>query len=282
MQTINKLKYKSYNKFWQQNAESIDKISQKLEKEIIAFEKESQSVNSFLNSIEISLDSLCSIYSAFNTIAGRDYILKLKAVISKQKRLLTNGHNKFDTIFYLLDRINKLKKESLQAFPALKHDHTNIDNKALFIKPDSNKTSIINKKSFKWITFKRNGSWFITPYKDKFHIKANQTNQVSQNSSAEKKVFYRRKKYTVIDLFSISYKTHYTEPEIYLNIDNSEYFYSIDMFGKTFMANNNFVKKSIHRFKKRSTISQGYVRFAGQRYIYLENQHAILNQPVLS
>lgn len=263
----------TYNTFWQTNLETIDKITQKLEKKILELDNKSVKINNFFKELETEIDTLCSIYSCFNTFAGKGYILKLKAILTNQMQHFKSANMKFDTIYFLIEKINALRNNNFENFPVLKHFDTKTP-ETIPEKTIESPTNVIKwnheNAAFKWISFKRNGSWFIIPYNTKLYIQAKFAEYNTDNKD-NPFILYNNTKYQVTDLFAKANTIYKSEAKIFICLNNKSECFSADKIGKVFISNKNFISMKTKKFNINSSLAEGYIKFCGKRYILLKS-----------
>ncbi|MFH0977527.1 MAG: hypothetical protein V1874_17245 [Spirochaetota bacterium] len=272
MDTNKNYPYIKYNDFWQNSLQRLESIIKNVEQNLNNLERKYCEFDEFYDKIITEVDILASIYSSHNNLKGRDYILKLKALLSSYQKRYTHKGIDFKVINFLNTKINLLREQSFENFPQMEH--------SVLLYKDISGTSEIHEKSkdilkfsklkssakFKWITFSRNGSWFVSQY-DKFQIveqKADETNNSIIKIKSDGKFI------SVTDLLSHSLKNKKEKINSFLVIklrDNLAC-YAVSRLGKIIMADKDFIAPNLKSIIK-NKISPGKFRIFGKNHIYL-------------
>ena len=85
MNSDSEYKYVKYNDFWQNSYQRLDDITKSLERDFFDLEKRHFGSDSIYENIITKIDILSSIYSSLNNLHGREYLLKLKALMKDIK-----------------------------------------------------------------------------------------------------------------------------------------------------------------------------------------------------
>ncbi|RPI92190.1 MAG: hypothetical protein EHM32_09470, partial [Spirochaetales bacterium] len=150
--------YDKHREFWQNGLQVIEEISASLESSIALLEKKYSDFDSLYDEAMDRIESLASIYAGVNTLHGREYVLRLKALMREyRKRYSLEGIN-FNALYYLHSRIKELRDTSFSEFPRMDHSPDESNTRAAV----TGHTLTIKHQ---WVTFERNGSYFIMPYR---------------------------------------------------------------------------------------------------------------------
>ena len=152
--------YRDYGDLWNFNLQKIEQIHQRVEESIRDLESSYAGFEARYADLDHQLGILSSIYAGYNTIAGLEDVMKLKALLRTYRERYTREGMDFDLVHSLMARIADARSASFESFPALSHDGTVVASGH----PD-NVLKDYSGKKFKWITFERNRSWFIVPYR---------------------------------------------------------------------------------------------------------------------
>ena len=263
-----KAKLLQYNNFWQNNLQSIDEISKELEVYLYRLEKRYSDFDSTYDYITNQINTLTSIYSSYNNLLGRDYLLKLKSLLKDYRKRHSYEGIDFNTIYYLHSKFDEQREKSFQNFPELTHkyDITEIPTE------DSYKKLNLDDAAYKWITFHRNGSWFITSFKS-IQIVTYEDADVSNKDVSTKSVKMIKindKKYDVIDIFSQFPLKKDERPDYILIIRKHNIIkcFAATRIGKRIFAERDFISLNLKPIEKTS-ISPGRIRLFGKNHLYL-------------
>lgn len=149
--------HQRYRDFWQNNLQAIDEISSSLDRSLSSLEKRYADFDALYEEIMDQIDVLASIYAHYETLAGREYLLRLRALLREYR--FTHSHRAidFNAIFYMQAKVRELRDRCFEDYPRIARGAA---------PRDTGSRSAISGPAtrFRWITFERSGSWFIVPY----------------------------------------------------------------------------------------------------------------------
>jgi hypothetical protein len=257
--------YHDYGDLWNFNLQKIEQIHQRIEESIRDLENSYAGFESRYADLDHQLDILSSIYAGYNTITGLEDIMKLKALLRTYRRRYTREGMDFDLVHSLMTRISDARSVSFESFPALSHDSTAVACK----RPDTVLKDYSGKK-YKWITFERNRSWFIVPYRS-IEIKRSSGFPVISveepdiiNVDIDGRVVRSR------DIF-IKSPDRPEKPRYILMINGDRNNLAAGNLGREIFSDHDFISPMIKPFKKASSnaLSPGRVRLFGRNHILL-------------
>jgi hypothetical protein len=273
METNNNYKYLKYNDFWQNSLQRLEGITKNIEQNFNHLEKQYYNFDKFYNEIITEIDILASIYSSHNNLQGKEYILKLKALLTHYKKRYSHEGIDFNIIHFLNTKINKLREISIKQFPKMEHSYSvseDISDENDNIDPNIQRyNELKNSSKYKWITFQRNGSWFITQC-SKFQIIREEEPQLPDSNEAKINIKYEDSVLPVTDIFSGFRRNKKEQIKLFLiiKLKNKLKCYAVNKLGKVVMADTDFITPHLRAFEK-SKISSGRFRIFGKNHIYL-------------
>lgn len=196
---INYQEYQHYRNFWQNNLQKIEEITQLIEKSLSKLEKKYADFQSIYDEISNRIDMLSSIYSHYNSLLGLEYLLKLKAVMRDYRKRYTHEGINFNLIYYIHTKIIELRNKSFEEFPKLKHKQGHSS-------PKHRARDIAEALPYKWITFQRNGSHFITPFDEVTIIDFKEVHEIYTDECYQMHIKVDTVESDVTDLLAISLK----------------------------------------------------------------------------
>lgn len=257
--------YFDYGDLWNYNLQKIEQIHQRIEESIRGLEDSYAAFESRYADLDRQLDILSSIYAGYNTITGLEDIMKLKALLRSYRERYTREGMDFDLVYSLLSRISEARSVSFESFPALSHGST---------AGGPARSDIVLKdysgKKFKWITFERNRSWFIVPFRS-IEIKRSSGFPVVSveepdfiNVSIGGCVVRSR------DIF-IKSQDEPEEPRYILMIDGEQNNLAAGRIGREIYSDHDFITPMIRPYKKAcpNALSPGRIRLFGRNHILL-------------
>jgi hypothetical protein len=273
MNTNNEYKYIKYNDFWQNNFQKLDDITKTLERDFYNLEKKYVDFDSIYDGIITKIDILASIYSSLNNLHGREYLLKLKAFIIDLKKRNLYKETDFKTIHFLNSKVKELREQSYDKFPKLNHSRYLYKDLSNDVSIDINKdvqryNKLKKSAAYKWITYYRNGSWFITPFNRIQIIRPDDADISKDNKLSIKLKNSNIKNINITDIFR-NY-TNGKDIKFYLAIEYNKELrsFATERLGRIIMSDRNFISSALTAFH-RSHISPGRFRIFGKNHIYL-------------
>lgn len=270
-------KYFKYNEYWQNSLQRLDSIAKDLERKFFKLEKKYLDFDKIYNEIITEIDILSSIYASHNNLKGKSYLLKLKALLNNYKKRYTHEGINFRLINFLYLKINKLREQSFEEFPKMEHSHflfkeiSDEDTQEVLNGNIKKYKNLKENAKYKWLTYKRNNSWFIVPFK-KFHIIKAEEAKTFHDTDKIITISYQDNLIPVIDKFSRFVKDKKEQIKFFLitenNNNNNLKCFAIYKFGRIIMADKDFVIPGLKAFTK-SKISAGRFRIFGKNHIYL-------------
>jgi hypothetical protein len=257
--------FRDYGDLWNYNLQKIEQIHQRIEESIRGLETGYAVFEARYADLDHQLDLLSSIYAAYNTISGLEDIMKLKAVLRTYRERYTREGMDFDLVHSLMARISDARGESFESFPALSHDSTGgTAGLSAEVRRD------YSGKKYKWITFERNRSWFIVPYRSIEIKKSSGFPVVSVedpcfiNVNVEGRIVRSR------DIF-VRTLDGPEKPRYILMIDGEHNNLAAGSLGREIYSDHDFITPMIRPFKKASSnaLSPGRIRLFGRNHILL-------------
>lgn len=254
--------YELYRNFWQSNLQSIHQISKELERTMIELERRSADFDECYETIESKLTTLHAIYRSYATIDGDEYILKLKALVADHRAQIERQTVSFNVIHFLLDKIRTYESEKIGRFPGAEYAKRKIGYKPIPL-------TLAENARFKWISFMRNGSWFLARY-DRAQILP--ASSVQTSDALPSSILYEGNEYPVRDLLSASSPEPVTSPACFVIIEHDGVCcFAADRTGRRIIAGGDALSKKIEPFSSENSCARGFVRIAGTRYILLRD-----------
>jgi len=257
--------YQKYREFWQNSLQGIDDITISLEKTLLFLETKYHDFDLIYSEILCQIDILSSIYSSNNNLLGKDYLLKLRSMLKNYKKRYTQDGINFNAIHYIHSRIVELRKKSFEQFPRFNHSIS------LGFPTNEREIPFTNyNQPFKWITFFRNGSWFITNYNEVKIIEFESIKTILRDEHNKLYIKIDDKIHHIKDMFFSSSGDEKKKLNFLIIIkqDNRIECYAATQIGKRILANNEFIAHLLKPYKTIS-ISPGKIRIFGKNHIYL-------------
>lgn len=257
------MEYSQYREFWQDNIEKLDEVVHRIEGSFFRLEKKYNEFDSIYDELLKQIDLLISMYSCFNNLLGIDYLMKLKSLLHDYRKRYTHEGISFNVIYYLHAKMIELRDSSFSNFPALPHAE----------KPAAVAGTIRAAPvdaPFKWITFRRNGSWFITRFDAVHIIRFEDAEQDISETDEQMFIRHDGKRIRVEDLFSRYVKSGWEKPDCYIIVDrrNERRCYVASSPGRRIYSRNDIFDKKMKSVREDSMM-KGFLRIFGKNHIVL-------------
>lgn len=249
----------AYRSFWEANLQKVEEIASHLEKKLLALERKQKTEMERYQELERLLDFLLSIYSSYNCFKGREYLLKLKACLSKYSDQTRNESVRFDILHYLLAKAKEHTSRGFDEFPRMKHEYRcelSQNNKAA-------KTPVL---PFRWIAFRSAARWFIAPYNE-LHIIGITEAMIREDSGKAYLAFGGKK--IPINNYPPVHQRSTDEIRCYLIITEggSTTCYAASETGRKISASRDVITP---RLKVYSLAQKKYIRLFGRNHIFID------------
>ena len=254
--------YELYREFWQSNLQTIHHISKELERNLIELERRSAGLEDCYAVIESKLDTLNAIYRSYATLEGDEYVLKLKALVADHRSSFDKQKVSFNIIHFLLDRIREYETEKLSRFPATERAERKIGYRPIPL-------TLAENARFKWISFERNGSWFLARYDTARIVPASRTFYKTDPRRGVCIMTDEGVTRDVRDIFASTPGASESPASFVITSSGSESCFAADRVGKRIIASRDVLQAKTEPFGEKSSFAEGFVRIAGKRYILL-------------
>ncbi|HSV96521.1 MAG TPA: hypothetical protein VLM75_06235 [Spirochaetota bacterium] len=254
--------YEKHREFWQNGLQVVEEVSASLESSLALLEKKYADFDSLYNEAMDRIDTLAAIYAGVNTIQGREYVLRLKALMREYKNRYSLEGINFNALYFLHSKIKDLRNTSFSGFPSL--DHSSCDRDA-----GAAVTGQTITVKHRWVTFERNGSCFIVPY-DRLEIieyrKADLRNDPGMNGFS---LHRDGAPLEVRDIFA-STTSAKTRPAFFVivGLDGIPACYAASGIGKKILSRRDIISPAL-RNVSRGGLSRGSLRLFGRNHLFI-------------
>ena len=252
-----------YRDHWQQVIDRLQDMNHVINSNIRDMEQQYLVFDKLYKAVIQDIDILSSLYSSYNSIEGREYILRLRALLQSYRERYTTEGIDFTLIDRLIGKISALRDKSISNFPALHHEEpAGIEKEGIL--PE------YREHPFRWLTFSRNRSWFITPYRvlDHVNIDAFKIEDISRDHVIEVSIEERR--FEAEDLLPKP-SGKIIAPKIIIIIDEGRRCYAADSVGQKVYATEDIIMPLVKGFHVKHELSPGRVRFMGRNHIFIKD-----------
>jgi len=247
-----------YQRFSDDNQKLISDLISKIKIIIEEMENSGEEQNKKIDQLFTSININNAVLTHFKKTEGIELIQKLRAVTEKYRRNCRDNSQLLDSAEHLLFKLDRFKTVLFQTVDT-EHLIETEPQIAEIKYPESG----IQDLPFKWITFNRNHSSFITDFTD---IKI-----LDYKSIPEKGIDYINYKgnnLTVTDLMK-SPDGRTITPEKIIILDSGERVFAADHTGKEIRAAKDFLISLIQPLDFQSSHYAGRVRLFGTRYLVI-------------
>jgi|GEM_PF-1035276 hypothetical protein len=210
-------------------------------------------VEELIRLAEISI----TIHGQYTDITGDEEILKLKSLLAALKRHALTDKIHIQTAAYLTAKIDRLIHS---AFESIDPELVKNKHKDCAMYPQN-----AGELKFKWITFTRNGSWFIVPYHTLEVIEPDPGSLFSDGS----RYFIKTAEGSceIADMMS-SPAAEFRLPAYLLRIDGADFCYASDFNGREIHASADIISPLVKPITEHTECAySGRVRIFGTRYL---------------
>lgn len=262
---INTNDYALYREYWENTKDIITSVSNKMESRLIELEKQSLQFDQVYHEIESALSTLSSLYAKTGTTAAQDFLLKMRTHIREHRSQIGKQKVAFNVIHFLHEKIRAYDESRFSSFPDIR-SLSDIETVSV------TRCSYHNEDyPYKWFSFHRNGSWFLTRYDSLNLVPYRIVPYSATNYDAANIIEYDGERYPVTDLFSRSNGIQSPDPSLYVIIKHNcrTYCFAADRKGKRVLARKDFISRKVTPFSEHVSKADGFVSLAGVRYIHL-------------
>jgi hypothetical protein len=263
--TITDTDYQIYRDYWENNRKLFSSLANSLEKKLVELEKQSYQFDDTYREIESALSTLSSLYSKCGSSLVNEFLLRIRSHVKDHRTEIGKQKIAFNIIHFLYEKIRLFEEEKFSSFPSIEAPTEDTPRETI-IRPIHHD----EKASFKWISFQRNDSWFLSSYKTLDIVPYRIAPFVPDTGGPDNIIEYNNAKYFVEDIFSSSSANPPVDPSYYIIInDAAERCFAADKKGRRFLSSHDFISKKIEPFHSRINRAKGFVTIAGIRHIYL-------------
>ncbi len=284
--------YSAYGEIWSYNLQRLDELQEELTRRLKDLEERYRGFDSCYAGIHSIMEVICSLYASNNTLEGKKEVLALMSVIESYRGRYTGSGFDFKLISDLLSKIESLRESSYEDFPILHHEidsvfEDSVPSDTPIVSTDVpagglDPSSVSSNRPYRWITFQRNGSYFITRYATVDVISFSTV--TAEDTGIKNRIMIRAgdTSYEAIDCMAVPGRTP-EEVNCCVIVDGLMT-YAAYSIGKKIFAKKNFISPLVRPFKTvgESMLYAGRVRLFGKNHIVLRNQNvdsAIMSCP---
>jgi hypothetical protein len=264
-QTITDTDYQIYRDYWENNRNLFSTLANSLERKLVELEKQSYQFDDTYREIESALTTLSSLYSKFGSSLVNEFLLRMRSHVRDHRTEIGKQKIAFNIIHFLYEKIRSFENERFSSFPSIEGLSEDAPQETIIrpIHHDEN-------APFKWISFRRNNSWFLSYYKTLDIVPYRIVPFVPNTGGLDNIIEYNNSKYIVEDILSSSAANPPVDPLYYIIInDTTVRCFAADKKGRRFLSTHDFINKKIEPFHSRINQAKGFVTLAGIRHIYL-------------
>jgi len=212
------------------------------------------------NKLSDTIDISNAIFRSFSNHDGLEIILRLKSISEIYKRNLSDNTNLIKIAGHLLQKLEKFNTSFYHEASADEIIYPELPPEA-----ESGNQESIKKLPFKWITFERNSSLFITKFTSLETVEYDSCN-IKDIGAIE----YNGRTINVIDLMKAPDSTFITPAKILIT-DQGKYCYAADHTGREIHGSYDMISPLVEPLEVPGRLFKGRVRIFGRRYLVLRH-----------
>lgn len=202
-----------------------------------------------------------TVFRSFSNHEGLELILRLKSISDIYKRNLNDNTNLIRISEHLLKKIEKFNSSFYHEASTDEVIYPELPPEA-----EDSKQAPLKNLFFKWTTFERNGSLFITQFK---HLEIAEYNFI-EDAEATESIEYKGRIIPFADLMKTA-DSDFTHPAKILIIDHGKICYAADHTGREIHGSYDMISPLVEPLETTSRIFAGRVRIFGRRYLALKH-----------
>lgn len=246
-----------YSVFVNDNRKILTDINGQFSDIITEMSERQKSMASLVDELIRLAEISVTIHQQYTDSTGDEEIFKLKSVLATLKKHALADKIHIQTAGYLSGKIESLINSAFESIDPELQKKKNTD-------AASSAQHECDLK-YKWLTFTRNGSWFILPY-----------NKVDTIEPEPGSLYFRESgyfvktddtEYEIADMMS-SPASEFRLPAYLIRIDDADFYYASDFNGREIHANSDIVSQQVKPLADHAgSIYTGRVRLFGTRYL---------------
>lgn len=256
----------NFELFREQNITLISGINRTVESIIADIENEENSLMDKVASIDKHIKDLSSIYFSFHSMSGNETLIRLKSLLNIYMTEARANQDRITAARFLVKKLNHLVSgtdyvdsepfRNISPFP-----YAGIDKDPGIIKKSS-------PMGNKWITFKRNNSWFITRFTSLDTINLAGSEIVYKTHGMITAETVEKQKFESVDLMRGPGNS--LKPKFLMHPHKNDFFYAADIIGRKIYSAKDFISPMIKKMKKsENKFISGRVRLFGTSHLYI-------------
>ena len=259
-----------YNSFKENNLSLISELNRAIDLLLKEIADDQNNLIDKIEDINNKIIELRSIFFSFHSMAGSEKLIRLKELINFYRYDSEKNKSRIAAADFLVRKIGEL---------LLKHDHENYEpfrttgnisdiyeNKMI---PINDEGSRVNSR-YKWITFSRNNSWFISRFTE---LKIIEVKEFHPHSTINSKITLETPDNEKIDAVDLMRGTETaTKPLIGIRLNHNSNFFAADSKGKEIYASKDFITPMKIRLDINNPLYSGRVRLFGKNHLSLVSE----------
>lgn len=256
----------SFEQFREKNINLISGINNVVESIISDIENNENSLTDKIAAIDTHIKDLSSIYFSFHSMSGNETLIRLKSLLNHYRVEAKANHDRITAAGFLVKKLNHLLSATVY------EDSEPFRTISPFPYAETNKNPVIDEKPLpvanKWITFKRNNSWFITRFTFLDTINLAGSDIIYNGHSRITAQTVENQKFDSIDLMRGPGNS--SKPNFLMHPHKNGFFYAADFIGKKIYSEKDFVSPMIQKMQdKENKYISGRVRIFGTSHLYI-------------
>lgn len=253
----------AYSEFTGSNEQFLSELAGTLRDIFNGLDSGNSATNDIFNRLYDTIEVSNAIFRSFSNHEGLELVLRLKAISDLYRKNLNDNSNLISIAEHVL---KKLEKFNTTFYHEASSDEISYPELPVEVQPAEKDTA--RELPYKWITFERNGSLFISQF-HMLEIIDSATTAAAENVGPREFYDYREKKIPLTDLMRAP-DSAFTPPAKLLIIDQ-RYCYAADLTGREIHGTYDMISPIIEPLETSSRLLSGRVRIFGHRYLVLRH-----------
>lgn len=221
-----------------------------------------------IDNIDKKVEDLRSIFFSFHSMAGSEKLIRLKQLISRYRLDSEKNRNRIAAAEFLIRKIEELlQKHGSRDYEPFRMSE---DFSYEFGKKQSDHDNRVMDRKYKWVTFKRNNSWFISRFSDLEIIEAKEFYTHNKLKSGIILETVNNEKIEAVDL--MRNPGGCSKPSIGIRLFRQGSFFAADIKGREIYASKDFITPMTVRIDIKNPLYTGRVRLFGRNHFSLTSK----------
>lgn len=260
----------SYSKFLTGNREILHDLNSQLKGITTRITTQHERMLEEIEELFYKINVSTAINQSYSDIRLSESIIKLKAILNDFKSKMDSNTSNLKVIRHILNKIDKLNEKIFTESDTLKDTDETEYVKAEIVNGNEPE-KIVEKQEFtyKWITFRRNNSWFIVPFNEFEKIDTRERIKFINPENGFSEAILDSRRIFIMD-FMKNLNNEDIYPKYILILNSGTSYYAADIIGKQIHSNRDIIHPLINEISgKNKRFYIGRVKIMGKNHFYI-------------